>query len=67
MRKSMSMHHPGYNKTLRGNKKGVKGTGGNKRGKRVIHKSQGIAMKPRGKSMMAQSRIDRMEKMDPAV
>jgi hypothetical protein len=57
----------GHMKTVRGSKKGVKGTGGPKRGKRTIRKAEGIAMKPRGKGPMRQSRVARMEKMDPAV
>jgi hypothetical protein len=57
----------GHSKTVRGTKKGVKGTGGPKRGKRAIHKAEGIAMKPRGKGPMRQSRVDKMEKADPAV
>jgi hypothetical protein len=63
----MRQHSMKPNKTSRGNKTGVKGTGGPKRGKRATTKSGGIAMKPRGKSMMAQKRVSRMEKMDPAV
>jgi hypothetical protein len=51
----------------RGTKKGVKGTGGHKRGPRTIAKAKGIAMKPRGKGPMKQSLVHRMEKSDPAV
>lgn len=59
--------HKAHGHTVRGTKKGVKGTGGPKRGKRTGGKSQGIAMKPRGKGPMRQSHVAKMEKADTAV
>jgi hypothetical protein len=51
----------------RGTKKGVKGTGGHKRGPRTIAKSRGIAMKPHGRGPMKQSLVHKMEKADVSV
>lgn len=51
---------------VQGTAKGVKGTGsgqGGKMGKRTIKKSDGVAMKPKGKSTFAQ----RMEAKDGPV
>jgi len=58
--------HP-IKKASRGSKRGVKGTGGKKRGPRTIGHTRGIAMKPRGKGPMKQSLVHRMEKADPSV
>jgi hypothetical protein len=59
--------HKSHTKTARGNKRGVKGTGGPKRGKRAIRKSEGVAMKAKGKGPMRQSHVTKMEKADVAV
>ena len=54
-------------RSIRGNRHGVMGTEGKHRGPRQIPRSQGIAMKPRGKSVSAHTRVRRMEKANPYV